>query len=72
MDVYLFRSMSDPMLRALTSDQGGAMLPRSLGPWVSYGKPGAPMERVTAVSDEIQKGLDARGYYLMRMGSTAS
>ncbi len=72
MDVYLFRSMSEPMLRAFTSDQAGAMLPRSLGPWVSYGKPGAPMEHVTAVSDEIQEGLDARGYYLMRLGSAAS
>jgi hypothetical protein len=64
--------MSDPMLRAFTSDQGGTKLPRSLGPWVSYGKPGVPMEHVTAVSDEIQDGFDARGYYLMRLGSAAS
>ena len=68
MDVYLFRSMSEPMLRAFTSEQAGTMLPRSLGPWVSYGKPGTPMEQVTAVSDEIQEGLEARGYYLVRTG----
>jgi hypothetical protein len=68
MDVYLFRSMSEPMLRAFTSEQAGTMLPRSLGPWVSYGKPGTPMEQVTAVSHEIQEGLEARGYYLVRTG----
>jgi hypothetical protein len=72
MDVYLFRSTSDPMLCALASDQAGALLPRRVGPWVPYGEPGVPMAHVTAVSDEIQEGLDARGYYLMRLGSAAS
>jgi hypothetical protein len=72
MDFYLFRSTFDPMLRAITSDQAGTMLPRRLGAWVPYGEPGVPMAHVTAVSGEIQEGLDARGYYLMGLGSAAS
>jgi hypothetical protein len=72
MDFYLFRSTFDPMLRAITSDQTGTMLPRRLGVWVPYGEPGVPMTHVTAVSDEIQEGLASRGYYLMRLGSAAS
>jgi len=72
MDLYLFKSTSSPNLRALTKDPCGAILPSSLGPWTPYGEPGVPMEHVSAVSDEIQEGLDFLGYFVTDLGRTVS
>jgi hypothetical protein len=70
MPFYLFKSSSDDLVRAITTDPDGAALPRSLAPWVRLPTADGLMERVEAVSDEIQEALDARGYHLTRFGSS--
>jgi len=70
MQVYLFRSLSTRRVLALALDALGATLPRFMGPWIPYGKPGMPMEHVTAVSDKIQAALDARGCCVIEVSKT--
>jgi hypothetical protein len=65
MKFYLFRSTSDGLVKALCTNPEGRRLPSALSPWTCHAEDDALMEYVEAVSDRIQVGLDARGYYLL-------
>ena len=64
--LHLFKSTSDDLVRALTDDPNGKALPRTSGPWRYYERSEGLMQHVRAVSDEIEDALNARGYYLIR------
>jgi len=65
MRFYLFRSGDGGSVKAVSFGSGGEWLPYATAPWARYQAGDELMEYVHAVSDEIQAGLDARGYYLL-------
>ena len=60
---YLFASMSDNTVCALTTDPGGGNLPPAYAPWRPING-GAPLW-VSGFVDEIGRAIHGVGYYIL-------
>jgi hypothetical protein len=61
--LYIFISIPEPRVRAITPDKSGENLPAAYAPW----RPAEGGSVMRVISDAIAKAIDRDGYFLVSM-----